>query len=61
VDRRAARRTIFCRNVRQHTARIARIIDNLVICRTFMRSVLTVIITRGDGFIARISQTATAD
>jgi hypothetical protein len=30
----------------QNTARIARIIDNMVICRTFARSLFTVIITR---------------
>jgi hypothetical protein len=30
----------------QNTARNARIIDNMVICRTFLRAVLTVIITR---------------
>jgi hypothetical protein len=30
----------------QNTARTARIIDNIVICRTFMRSALTAIITR---------------
>jgi hypothetical protein len=41
----SARRVIFCSNVRQNTARIDRIIDNMVICRTFMRSVFTNIIT----------------
>ena len=35
-----ARRTNFCRNVQQNTARNARIINIMVICRTFMRSVL---------------------
>jgi hypothetical protein len=42
----APRRTIFCRNVGQNTARIDRTAHNMVICRTFMRPVLTVIITR---------------
>jgi hypothetical protein len=32
----------------QNSARIARIINNMVICRTFVRSVLTVIIRVGD-------------
>jgi hypothetical protein len=45
----------------QNTARTARIIDNIVICRTFVRSVFTVIITRAGARIARISQIATAD
>jgi hypothetical protein len=35
--------------------------NNLAICRTFVRSVLTVIITRVGVSIARISQIATAD
>ena len=37
----------------QNTARIARIIDNMAICRTFMRSILHYAIDRGDGFIDR--------
>jgi hypothetical protein len=45
----------------QNTDRIARAIGNVVFCRTFWRSVLTVIITRVGCFIARISQVATAD
>jgi hypothetical protein len=56
----AVRSVVSWRNVHQNTARNARIIDNMVICRTFMRSVLTSIITRPDGYIARISQIATA-
>jgi hypothetical protein len=32
---------ISWRNVQQNTARNDRIIDNMVICRTFMRSVLS--------------------
>src|SRR5215208_5975367 len=44
----------------QNTARIARAIGNAVVCRTFVRSVLTAIITRVGGSIARISQIATA-
>jgi hypothetical protein len=44
----------------QNTDRIARIIINVVICRTFLRSVLTVTITPVGGSIARISQIATA-
>ncbi len=35
-------------------------IDKVRICRTFLRSVVTVIITRVGGSIARISQVATA-
>ncbi len=45
----------------QNTARIARIIDNMVICRTFVRSVFFITTTRGDGFIDRSPQIATAD
>ena len=45
----------------QNTARIARIIDNMVICRTFVRSVFTVTITRAGSSIARVSHIATAD
>ena len=36
-----ARRTIFCRNVRQNTARIDRTVGNTAISRTFVRSVLS--------------------
>jgi hypothetical protein len=46
--------------IQQNTARIVRIIDNMVICRTFMRPVLTVIITRVGDSIARFSQIVTA-
>jgi hypothetical protein len=31
----APRRTIFCRNVRQNSARIARTVFNVAVCRTF--------------------------
>ena len=51
---------IQCRKTLQNTARIARTIGNAAVCRTFMRSVLTVIITCEGGSIARISQIATA-
>jgi hypothetical protein len=44
----------------QNTARIARIIVNAAVCRTFLRSVFFMITMHGDGFIARISQIATA-
>jgi len=44
----------------QNTARIARIIDNMAICSTFMRSVFFTTTTRGDGFIDRSLQIATA-
>jgi hypothetical protein len=60
TDRAVARRTIFCRNVRQNTARIARTIDNVVVCRDFARSVFTIIIINVGDSIARISQIATA-
>ena len=36
----AVRRTIFCRNVRQSTARI---IVNMGFCKTFLRSVLSIV------------------
>ena len=41
----SARRRIFCRNVRQSTARIDRTVANVSVCRAFLRSVLTAIIT----------------
>jgi hypothetical protein len=44
----------------QNTARIARIIDNIVICRTFMRLVFCITTTHGDGYIDRNPQIATA-
>jgi hypothetical protein len=52
---------ISWRNVQHNTARIARAIDNMVICRTFVRSPFTTIITRAGASIARILQIATAD
>ena len=58
VPREAQRLTSYY-NIQQNTARTARIIDNMVICRTFVRSVFTVIITRVGGPIASISQIAT--
>jgi hypothetical protein len=57
---RTVRSMILRHKTQQNTARIARIIVNVAICRTFLRSVLTVIITRVGGSIARISQIATA-
>jgi hypothetical protein len=45
---------------RKDTDRAARIVGNIVICRTFLRSVFTIITPVG-GSIARISQIATAD
>ena len=42
----AVRDMIRWRNVQLNAARIARTVFNMVICRTFMRSVLTVIFTR---------------
>ncbi len=47
------RTMIQYRKTWQNTARIARIIDNMVICRTFVRSVFFITTTRGDGFIDR--------
>ena len=35
-----------CYNIQQNTDRTDRAIDNMVICRTFLRSILTVIIIR---------------
>jgi hypothetical protein len=46
--------------IQQNTARIARAVLNVAVCRTFLRSVFTVITRVGDS-IARISQVATAD
>ena len=43
------------------TDRIARMPINATVCRAFVRSVFTVIITRVGGSITRISQIATAD
>ena len=37
-----------CYNIQQNTDRTDRAIDNMVICRTFLRSILTVIIRIGD-------------
>ena len=42
----AARRTIFCHNIRQNSARIARTARNVVICRAYLRSVLLRVIDR---------------
>jgi len=53
VDRRTARRMISWRNVQQDTARNARIIDNMLIYRTFMQSVVFITTTRRDGYIDR--------
>jgi hypothetical protein len=39
--------------IQQNTARDDRIIDNMVICRTFMRSVFFVTTTHRDGYIDR--------
>ena len=44
---------ISWRNVQQNTARNARIIDNMVICRTFMRLLFFLTTTHGDGYIDR--------
>jgi hypothetical protein len=48
------------RKIWQSTARSDRATGIAAICRTFMRSVLTVILSRVGGTIARISQIATA-
>ena len=50
----------FCRNVQQNTARNARIIDNMAICSTFMRSVFFITPRHGDGYIDRRLQIPTA-
>jgi len=44
---------ISWRNVQQDTARNARIIDNMLIYRTFMQSVVFITTTRRDGYIDR--------
>jgi hypothetical protein len=51
---------IQSRKTWQNSARIARTVLNVAVCRTFVRSVFTGIITRVGGSIARISQIATA-
>ena len=56
----AVRSMISWRNVQQSTDRIARTLINAPVCRTFLRSVFS-IITRVGGCIDRISQIATAD
>jgi hypothetical protein len=43
---RAARRTIFCRNVCQNAARIDRTAHNVAFCRIFVRMVLYPAIAR---------------
>jgi hypothetical protein len=57
----AVRSMISWRNVQQSTDRIARTLINAPVCRTFLRSVFSIIITRVGGCIDRISQIATAD
>ena len=52
---------IHGRTSRRSTNRIARAVGNLTISRAFVRSVLTVIITRLGGSIACSPQIATAD
>jgi hypothetical protein len=52
-DWRAARRTTFCRNVRQNIDRIDRTARSMEICRCFLRSVLSVIIARRHDLIDR--------
>ena len=39
----SAKRTIYCRNAQQNTARIARTAMNVAICRAFLRSVLVML------------------
>ena len=46
--------------IQQNTDRIARTVFNMFICRTFVRSVFTVTITRAGSSIARVSHIATA-
>jgi hypothetical protein len=58
TDRAVARRTIFCRNVRQNTARIDRTAINLPICSTFMRVVLYPAIARRQKVIDLLTNTA---
>jgi hypothetical protein len=39
----AVRRTIYCRSVRQNTARIDRTFLNVAVCRAFLRAIATVV------------------
>ena len=57
----AVRRMMAHRKIQQNTDHTGRTADNLAISRDIARSVLTTIITRADGFIARSPQIATAD
>jgi hypothetical protein len=57
----ALRTPAYYLKTQQNTDRIARIIGNVAVCRTFWRSVFTIIITPVGGSIARISRIATAD
>jgi hypothetical protein len=47
------RTMIQYRKTWQNTARIDRIIDNMFICRTFMRSIFFVTTVHGDSYIDR--------
>jgi hypothetical protein len=61
VGRSGAVRSMISRHkIQQNTDRIARTVLNVAVCRTFLRSVLATITARGDGFIARNPQIATA-
>jgi hypothetical protein len=45
----------------QNTARIARTVLNVAVCRAFLRSVFFITTRHGDGYIDRSLQIATAD
>ncbi len=48
ADRAVARRTIFCRNVRQNTDRSARTVGNTAISKDFVRAVLSRVSTASE-------------
>jgi hypothetical protein len=56
----AAQRLTSYYNIQQNTDRTARTTVSIAICRTFVRSVFTLIITRVGDSITRISRIATA-
>jgi hypothetical protein len=62
VSRSGAVRSMISRHkIQQNTARIARTIGNVAVCRTFVRSVFFITTRHGDGFIDRSPQIPTAD
>lgn len=57
----AVRGMMARRKTQQITARIARTLLNVAVCRTFLRAVFFITTMHGDGFIDRSPQIPTAD